>query len=83
MLEEKVYYVPAKGDPYHHFLYACGPYESGMYACCYVYPLDDGKFLQRGIMRMLPESIFADKVEVDRHESGRVIAAANKDYPAH
>lgn len=82
-MTEKVYYVSYKNDPYHHYRYVCGPYSNGMYASCHVYPLDDGRILQPGVMRMVPASVFAGEIEVDMHESGRVLAAVDRSHPAH
>jgi len=80
---ERVFYVAKGNDPYDHFMYVCGPNESGLYASCHVYPIDDGRFLQAGIMRMVPECVFAGKIEVDRHETGRVMAAVDRKHPTH
>lgn len=82
-MEEKVYYVSYKNDPYHHYRYVCGPNESGMYASCQVYPIDDGEFLQPGVTRMISASVFEGEVEVDPREAGRVIAAVDRKRPAH
>lgn len=82
-MKETVYYVPCKNDPYHHYRYVCGPCDNGMYASCHVYPLDDGRILQPGIMRMIPESVFAGEIEVEPYEAGRVLVAVGRSHPAH
>lgn len=83
MSNERVFYVARGNDPYDHFMYVCGPNESGLYASCHVYPIDDGRHLQEGVMRMVREDAFADKIETDRHELSRVIAALHKSLSAH
>ena len=82
-MSEKVFYVPRNGDPYDHYRYVCGPNKDGMYASCQVFPLDDGRTLVPGAMRMVHEGIFADEIEVERCEAGRVIAAVNRKRSAH
>lgn len=82
-MSERVFYVSCNGDPYDHFRYVCGPNESGLYASCQVFPLDDGRILQPGAMRMVHKGVFADETEAERHEAGRVIAAVNRKRSAH